>query len=188
MKAKVFLTGLVWVTLLLTGIGAANVMAINQAKNQIINDIEEIENEAKYIKKQIKYIKDNHQIIRNRIDEINEFHQNVEEGIEILEEMELLTFEVTAYAPLDPAAIPGWDYCRASGPHATASGENVVPGVTIASGTQYPFGTKKYIEGVGIRTVMDRGGLIKNNNIDLAVNTKKEAREFGRRILRVIVF
>jgi len=65
----------------------------------------------------------------------------------------------------------------------TASGKKVTPNHTLACPPQYKFGTKIMIEGVGIRTCWDRGGAIKGNKFDLYVETKAEARQFGRRNL-----
>lgn len=49
----------------------------------------------------------------------------------------------------------------------TAVGTRATEGRTIAMDGRYPFGTKVYIEGVGYRTVEDRGGAIKGNRIDI---------------------
>lgn len=49
----------------------------------------------------------------------------------------------------------------------TAVGTRATEGRTIAMDSRFPFGTKVYIEGVGYRTVEDRGGAIKGNRIDI---------------------
>ena len=52
----------------------------------------------------------------------------------------------------------------------TASGEKVQEGVTVAADTSIlPMGSKIYIEGIGWRTVQDRGGAIKGNKLDIYV-------------------
>ncbi|MGD9552536.1 MAG: hypothetical protein AB7V60_05490 [Candidatus Caldatribacteriota bacterium] len=89
----------------------------------------------------------------------------------ILEIVEIKEVDVTFYAPLDPNAIEGWDY--EGDPNITASGEKVRFNDTIAAGLDIPFYTKVYIEGMGWYTVHDRGGLIDNNELDIAVFNKK---------------
>ncbi|GEN35757.1 3D domain-containing protein [Aneurinibacillus danicus] len=69
----------------------------------------------------------------------------------------------------------------------TASGHRTKVGYTVAAGRHIPFGTVLYIEGVGYRTVHDRGGAIKGNKIDVFVSSTKQARQFGRQSLDVYV-
>lgn len=58
----------------------------------------------------------------------------------------------------------------------TASGAPVTAGVTVAADTsRFSFGTVLYIEGVGYRTVQDKGGAIKGNRLDVAVDTHANA-------------
>ena len=59
---------------------------------------------------------------------------------------------------------------------------------TIAADTSlHPFGSELLIDGVGLRTVGDRGSAIKGRKVDLFVDSCTEARRFGRRWLRVRV-
>ena len=103
----------------------------------------------------------------------------LEERIEtFLDKWNVAVFEITAYAPLDPRAVKGM--CYSGDPRVTASGARTTPGVTIAAGPLMPFGTKVYIQGHGWREVQDRGGMIGNNNIDIAVDTLEEAYRIGR--------
>jgi 3D (Asp-Asp-Asp) domain-containing protein len=92
-------------------------------------------------------------------------------------------YEVTAYAPLDPDAIEGM--CYEGNPNITASGEQVVPGVTLAAAPSVPFGTEVYIRGLGRRVVQDRGGMIGDKQLDIAVRSRAEALSWGRRLLLV---
>ena len=68
----------------------------------------------------------------------------------------------------------------------TASGAEVVPGVTAAAGPDYEFGTRAYVMGDGPRIIQDRGGRIGNGSIDLAVETREEALAWGRRAVKVV--
>jgi 3D (Asp-Asp-Asp) domain-containing protein len=70
----------------------------------------------------------------------------------------------------------------------TASGASVKEGQTVAADWDVlPPGTKVFIEGVGIRTVEDKGGLIKGNCIDVYVEDVEVARELGRHKATVYV-
>ncbi len=129
--------------------------------------------------------------LERELEEVDEEQRRLEEELELWEDtMSDWTFrhmEITAYAPLDPAAIPGWDYCSA-GPSATASGVSIQPGVSVAAGPSVPFGTEVRIQGLpGTRIVHDRGGRITDRHIDLAVGSKAEARSWGRQTRLVAV-
>lgn len=65
----------------------------------------------------------------------------------------------------------------------TASGIMVKENETIACPPQFPFGTRLAIDGMGIYICEDRGGAIKGNHVDIYMETKREAFEFGRRDL-----
>ncbi len=102
-----------------------------------------------------------------------------------LDEWQIVEKEVTYYAPLDPSAIPGM--CYSGDPNVTASGARTEPGVTVAAGPGVPFGTEVYIDGLGWRTVHDRGGAITNGKLDVAVWSKSEAYSRGREHRTVII-
>ena len=95
------------------------------------------------------------------------------------------TYTLTAYAPLDPSAVYGLDYI--GNPNVTASGDKPVPNKTVAADKSIPFGTRVWIEGVGVRTVNDRGGAIKRGRLDLCMATRDEAIAFGRQNRKVII-
>jgi 3D (Asp-Asp-Asp) domain-containing protein len=69
----------------------------------------------------------------------------------------------------------------------TASGIKVQKERTLACPPNFPFGTKIRIEGMGVRVCEDRGGAIKGNHIDIYMETKAEAFQFGRRNLEAEV-
>lgn len=69
----------------------------------------------------------------------------------------------------------------------TASGKRVAVGMIAADTTVLPFGTKVYIEGMGIYTVEDTGGAIKGNCIDIYMPNLNDAIKFGRQHRHVIV-
>ena len=66
--------------------------------------------------------------------------------------------------------ITGYDTCsRCCGKTdgITASGTVATVGRTCAASKDLPFGTRLYIDGIGERTVEDRGGGVKGNHIDV---------------------
>lgn len=70
----------------------------------------------------------------------------------------------------------------------TASGTRVKQGRTIAADTRYlPFGTKVYIEGMGVYTVEDVGGDIKGKRIDIYFDNLTDAINFGRQHRKLVV-
>ena len=67
----------------------------------------------------------------------------------------------------------------------TASGMELIPYITCASDEIYPFGTKIYIDGFGELTVVDRGGGVHGNILDVFVgNDHNRALELGRKNVR----
>ena len=90
---------------------------------------------------------------------------------------------VSYYAPLDPKAT----ICHNGDPTHTATGTYPTAGRTIAvDPSVIPLGSRVYIEGIGWRVAEDKGGKIKNNKIDLCMNTAKECYEWGIRTATVI--
>lgn len=69
----------------------------------------------------------------------------------------------------------------------TASGKRVAVGMIAADTTVLPFGTKVYIDGMGIYTVEDTGGAIKGNKVDIYMPNLDDAIKFGRQHRNLIV-
>lgn len=66
--------------------------------------------------------------------------------------------------------ITGYDICAqccGKSDGITASGTQATVGRTCAAGRDLPFGTVLYIDGIGYRTVEDRGGGVNGNHIDV---------------------
>ena len=73
--------------------------------------------------------------------------------------------------------ITGYDICyRCCGKvdGITASGVKAIVGRTIAAPSNFPFGTVLFIEGIGYRTVEDRGGSIKGKRLDVLCSNHNE--------------
>lgn len=100
-------------------------------------------------------------------------------------EFVVVSWEATAYAPLDPDAVEG--VCYSGDPHVTASGREIRPGITVAAGPSIPFGTWIWIEEFGWRCVEDRGGAIKDGRIDIAMISREDALKFGRKKVLVVI-
>lgn len=66
----------------------------------------------------------------------------------------------------------------------TASGTHVKQGRTIAAPSWIPFGTKVIIGGHEY-LVEDRGGYISDNRLDIYMDSREDAMEFGRKELEV---
>jgi 3D (Asp-Asp-Asp) domain-containing protein len=95
--------------------------------------------------------------------------------------------EVTAYSP-DPRSCGKWaDGITASGQPVTANG-----GRLVAADTRYlPFGTVLTVEGYAANNpvpVLDRGGAIKGNRLDVLFPNHELALQWGRRQCRVTVW
>ena len=76
----------------------------------------------------------------------------------------------------------------------TASGARAVAWYTVAAGKSYPMGTIIYIPyfkdkpNGGWFVVQDRGGAIKDNKLDVFMNTYNECIQFGRRNLECYIY
>lgn len=87
---------------------------------------------------------------------------------------------VTAYCPCSKC-------CGGYANGITAMGTTARANHTIAAPSNYAFGTKIEIQGMGVFTVEDRGGAITGNKIDVYFNSHSEALAFGRKQLQMRV-
>ncbi|MGB9879896.1 MAG: 3D domain-containing protein [Anaerolineae bacterium] len=96
---------------------------------------------------------------------------------------EWVTMTVTAYTagPESTGKTPGHPAYGI-----TKSGEPAGPG-TIAADPSIPFGTRIWVPGYGWGIVKDRGSAIKGNRLDVFVPDVREAVEWGRRELAVLI-
>lgn len=98
------------------------------------------------------------------------------------EPVEWTTFEATAYCPCK-ICNGRWSNGTTT---QTSAGTPAIEGVTIAADwSVLPNGTVVEIEGVGIRTVNDKGGAIKGKRIDVYFDNHSKALEFGRRKIKL---
>lgn len=98
----------------------------------------------------------------------------------------IMEFNLTAYTsgPESTGKFPGHPAYGI-----TSTGTQATEGRTIAVDPRIiPYGSKVYIEGVGIRIAEDTGGAIKNNRIDVYMNNVQDAINFGvKKNVRVYV-
>ena len=100
---------------------------------------------------------------------------------------QILTYEanVSAYCPCEKCCGK-WANIH---PRRTASGHIIKPGDKfVASPKDVPFGTMIDIPGYGLVPVLDRGGAIKGNKLDVYFDSHQEALEWGRQYLTVKIY
>ncbi len=156
------------------------ILEINSETQERIKNIRVM---VEHLEAENKALTERRDALEANIDRLRgEREQRQEEILEMMENwldtFEIKEMETTMYAPLDPDAIPGM--CFSGNPNITASGAQVVPGVTVAAGPSIPFGTRMFIDGHGWRTVQDRGSRITDRHIDIAVSSRQEALQHGR--------
>jgi len=109
---------------------------------------------------------------------------NTESNTEQPEEWESIRMRVTAYCPCPKC-------CGQYSDGVTACGYKIRPGDTfVAADRRYSFGTEMLIPGYSngrAVKVLDRGGAIKGNRLDVFFGTHQEALEWGVKYLEVSV-
>lgn len=94
-----------------------------------------------------------------------------------MEPVEKRVMRITAYTANDRGM---------RGDGITASGVKAVEGVTIAAPPEIPFGTQIYIPVLDkLYTVADRGGAITGDRLDVFMESREDAMEFGVQELEV---
>src|SRR5262245_30537978 len=96
-----------------------------------------------------------------------------------------ILMEVTAYCPCRKCCGKNARGITASGLRVTHNG-----GLFVAADSYLPFHTKLLIPGYGdgeAVPVLDRGGAIKGNRLDVFFPTHQEALEWGRRMIEVTI-
>lgn len=92
---------------------------------------------------------------------------------------EMRLMEATAY-------YPGPECTGKNAIHGrTYTGKKARYGLVAVDPKVIPLGTKLYIEGYGKAEAADIGEAIKGNKIDLCYNTYQEAKQFGRKKIKV---
>lgn len=141
--------------------------------------------EARWLEAENKELKMENEKLQVELSYLQSQQRNIWERMEKwFNEWNVEEIELTGYAPLDSRAIQGM--CYSGDPEITSSGNPVVIGETAAAGEDLPFGGKIWIKDYGFRTITDRGSNVNRNKegvrqIDIAVGTREEALEIGRK-------
>ncbi len=156
----------------------------NKVIRQGQNGVKEVTYKIKYKNEQeIEKTVLSEKVIKEPIDKIVQVQKNVtsrssttsrgttSNGVRI--------FKVTAYCPCAKC-------CGKFASGYTSSGTKATPGRTIATSSQFAFGTKLLINGTTY-VVEDRGGAIQGDKIDIFFNTHAEAIAWGVKYLPVQV-
>lgn len=111
----------------------------------------------------------------------------IEEIVNPFKLKEIGEYSLTAYCP---CVICCEQYAAPPLNKTGAIGAGVYEGITVAvDPSKIPYGTKLYIEGLGVRIAADCGGAIKGNKIDVYYETHKEALAsgFGHTLRKVYI-
>jgi len=112
------------------------------------------------------------------------FTQSDISGSEQSGEWQSVQMKVTAYCPCSKC-------CGSSADGITASNHRIQAGDTFAAADRkYPFGTKMIIPGYDngrLVEVLDRGGAITGNHIDVFFPTHEQARQWGVKYINVSI-
>jgi len=167
--------------LILLLVMAASLATTNMIRNEYNDKNKELKQDLELLIQRIDQLEHEketlEEVLQRRIHENGELLKKIEEMENVLE-WDARQMVVTHYAPLDPAAVEGM--CYSGDPTVTASGMPSEPGISVAAGSNIPFGTTLYIPGYGYREVHDRGGAIGPDNIDVMIWDRDEAFELGR--------
>ena len=157
----------------------------NKVIRQGENGVKEVTYKIKYKNEQeIERTVLSETIIKEPVDKIVQVQKNITSRSSATSRTNVATggvriFKVTAYCPCSKC-------CGKFASGYTSSGTKATPGRTVATSTQFAFGTKLSINGTTY-TVEDRGGAIQGDRIDIFFNTHAEAIAWGVKYLPVQV-
>lgn len=111
-----------------------------------------------------------------------------EDALASSKEEAVIVKEKPDYYVLDVVATAYWvmDPVDASGTGLAADGKPAIPYKTIAVDPNViPMQSEVYVPGIGWCRAHDTGSAIKGNKIDIAMESREAAYQWGRRIVRV---
>ena len=169
------------------------------------DEIKERENTINDLNKQIEELKNKQEEMLNKQNELEEKNNELKNEIEKVKISKINNKKTTVTSrsgstirDTNTTTNEGWIWANVSAYCAcskccgktnaiTASGTYATAGRTIAAPSNYKFGTKIELEGMGTYVVEDRGGAITGNKIDVYFNSHSEALAFGRKRIRMKV-
>ena len=139
----------------------------------------EIERQQSIINVQNETIKSLHK----QEEMLEQYKQEIDSLKELLDTLRVETFEATAYTHV---AVPGVADINGTGDGITRSGLPVAEGLIAVDPTVIPLGSHVWVEGFGVLLAADTGGAIKGNRIDIFMENRADAINWGRRKVTVI--
>ncbi len=152
----------------------------------------ELLGEVRSLRKDIQYLRKHVAELEEEIEEherdVRRQKMRVDSLIEVIEHIggwSSAMFTVTSYAPLDSNAVEGM--CHDGDPTSTFTGTRPTAGRTVAvDPSVIPLGSPLWIEGLGWRIAEDIGGLIEGKRIDVVMDSREDALDWGIRNRSVI--
>ena len=146
---------------------------LSNSKTELQNELEQTQFENRIIKQQ-------NDLLLEQMDKQSEVEKTMREW---LEEWQVDVFEASAYAPFESKGM-----CSDGDPTNTRTGTYPAEGRTIAvDPSVIPLGSSVYVEGWGWMKAEDTGGLIQGKTIDIMMNRRQDALEWGRRKVKVVI-
>ena len=167
-------TGLQYFALALIIFG---VLALNL---HLKDEIKKAEQELIEIEQELEELKKINEELNQEIDKLeNQLHE-VEEEVDNLFGFNA---KVTAYAPYESKGL-----CSDGNPNYTATGTTPTEGRTIAVAPDViPYGSQVHIGGEGVFIAEDTGSMIRGKRVDIMLNSRRDALNWGARERRIIV-
>lgn len=93
----------------------------------------------------------------------------------------VMTAVATAY---DPGPLS----CGPNATGRTATGVRATKGIIAVDPRVIPLGTRVFVDGYGPAVAADTGGAIKGNRIDVCFDSRRDALNWGRRTVQVLIY
>lgn len=153
-------------------------LVLTMAGNHFDKRLDEFQGEIMRLRWELENVREQQRKTDEKIDGIGEQQE------EWLERFEVRSMEATAYTHV---AVPGVADINGTGDGITASGLPVQEGIVAVDPRVIPLGTRVWVEGFGVLIAADTGGAIRGDRLDIFMDDKKAAKNFGRKMLRVFV-
>lgn len=157
----------------------SNQEIIDRLKNKLYNKEKELEDrydEIKKLKKDLETKKEREDKEKQKqVDSLPASESNSSDS----DSTRTLTVNASAYT----ASCSGCTGITATG----VDVRNSTPNIIAVDPDVIPLGSKVRVEGMGVYRAEDTGGAIKGKKIDILMPSKEQARQFGRKNLKVTI-